>query len=287
MNAAQLRLHYQAAAARLAEAGIEEARLDAELLLAELLGCSTTALRLGDHELTSDLLAEYDDRIARRAARVPLPHILGWQEFCGLRLAVDSRVLIPRWDSEPLCEALAAEVCPASRLADLGTGSGALAAAIAQLCPTAEVWAVDDDRHALAVASRNFRALGLAERIHAVHGDLAEPLLSDGLAGTFDGVISNPPYIPTGVLATLEPEVRCHEPRHALDGGADGLRVIARVVPACANLLRPGGVAVIECGDDQAAAVAALVDTSSTLEVLRIVRDLGDRERGLMLRRTQ
>jgi len=288
MTAVELRACYTNAAARLAAAGIEEAQLDAELLLADLLGCSTTLLRVGDFAVDGAVLQAYEERIRRRAARVPLPHILGWQEFCGLRLTVDPRVLIPRWDSEPLCEALAAEVGPgARRIADLGTGSGALAAALAQLCPAAELWAVDDAPEALMLATENFQALGFGRRIHAVAGDLAQPLLAAGLAASFDGVISNPPYIPTSVIASLEPEVRDHEPRHALDGGVDGLDVLARVVDACGKLLRVGGAAVIECGFDQAAQVQQLVGEQPALAALRVVRDLGDRDRGVLLRRTR
>ncbi len=288
MTARELRQVWESAAARLAAAGIDEAGLDAELLLADLLGCSTTLLRVGEFTVDEALLTTYHERIARRAARVPLPHILGWQEFCGLRLAVDQRVLIPRWDSEPLCEALAAELGHEKvRIADLGTGSGALAAALAQLCPAAEVWAVDDAPEALALATQNFAELGLGSRIHPVLGDLAAPLLAQHLAGAFDGVISNPPYIPSAVIASLEPEVRGHEPRHALDGGPDGLQVIARVAPACAALLRLGGVAVIECGSDQAAEVVDVVEAQPALAVLRVVCDLTDRERGVLLRRVR
>lgn len=276
----------EAAAARLAAAGIDEARLDAELLLADLLGCSITGLRLGPRAVDDALLAAYNDRIVTRAARVPLPYIIGWQEFYGLRLAVDRRVLIPRWDSEPVCEALADELGPGpARLADLGTGSGALAAALAKLLPEAEVWAVDDDPGAHAVATANFASLGFTDRIHAVLGNLGEPLAAAGLQGSFDGVISNPPYIPSGVVPTLAPEVRGHEPRHALDGGLDGLRLLAQVIPVTAGLLRPGGSAVVECGSDQAEAVAGMVARHPLLEVRQIVRDLGGRNRAVLFRR--
>ena len=283
MTASALRERLDRAAARLAAAGIEEARLDAELLLADLLGVSRTMLRITDLALTPELDAEYQARLTRRETREPLPYIVGWQEFCGLRLEVNQQVLIPRWDSEPLCEALAETLADRGpvRIADLGTGSGALAAAMARLLPEAEVWAIDDDPEALAVASRNFAALGLAGRIHVSHGDLGDGFPDDW----FDGVICNPPYIETAVIETLEPEVRDHEPRHALDGGEDGLAVLRRVVPECARLLALDSFAAIECGDDQAQAVLDLVWQQASVVPSRepVIHDLGGRDRGVLL----
>ncbi len=283
MTARELRQVWESAAARLAAAGIDAAGHYAEKCWRLLL--FHTLLRVGEFTLTRPA-HDLPQRIARRAARCRAAH----PRLAGvlrLRLAVTSALLIPGGTASRCAKPWPPSWAMRSPIADLGTGSGALAAALAQLCPAAEVWAVDDAPEALALATQNFAELGLGSRIHPVLGDLAAPLLAQHLAGAFDGVISNPPYIPSAVIASLEPEVRGHEPRHALDGGPDGLQVIARVAPACAALLRLGGVAVIECGSDQAAEVVDVVEAQPALAVLRVVCDLTDRERGVLLRRVR
>ncbi len=269
---------------RLARAGVEEARLDAELLLAELLGLSRTMLRMRQAEtLAADGRGRYEALLARRERREPLAYIVGRQEFMGLPFVVDRRVLIPRWDTEPLVEravVLLREAPDRPQVADIGVGSGAIAVSVAHLVPRALVLGTDCDADALALAADNCRANNVAERVELFPGELAEPLLAAGWAGRLAAVLSNPPYIPTEVLAGLQPEV-LQEPRLALDGGPDGLDVIRRLAPMAAALLAPGGFALLECGSDQAAAVAELL-TGAGLTGPETVLDLAGRDRGVL-----
>ncbi|MCC7495147.1 MAG: peptide chain release factor N(5)-glutamine methyltransferase [Fimbriimonadaceae bacterium] len=273
----------RAATARLAAAGIAEAAAEADWLLAERLGCSRTLLAVRAGEPWDDD-PRWEDWMRRRAAREPLAYVLGHREFYGLALQVTPAVLVPRWDSEALVEALLQRL-PADqplRLADLGCGSGALGLALAAQRPRAEVWLVDCSRAALQVALANAARLGLDDRVQGHCGDFADLLPA---LPRCDGVISNPPYIASGELAALEPEVRDHEPRLALDGGADGLQLYPALLRTIGRLLRPGGWAAVECGDRQTAAVAALGRAAGLLPGPEI-RDLGGRPRGCLLEAT-
>lgn len=270
-----------AAKAALLAAAVPDAELDATLLVAHVVGQTRTLLHLRRaHPLEPADAARIEALVARRAAREPLPYVLGTQEFCGLPFSVDPRVLIPRWDSEVLAEHVRRALAGRSalRLADLGTGSGALALTLAAWLP-AHVWAVDLDPDALALAQANAATLDVGDRVSLVLGDLGAPLLDAGLAGTFDALVANLPYIPTAVCETLEPEVRDHEPRRALDGGPDGLDLLRRCAPQVEQLLRPGGLAVLEHGDDQGPAVRALFAALTGLRHVEELRDLGGRPR--------
>jgi release factor glutamine methyltransferase len=246
-------------AAVLEAAGIGPARAEAEWLLAGLLDVERFALYLDpQRRLASPTVSRYLAQLERRAAREPLQYLLGWEEFHGLRLAVTPDVLVPRPETEGLVawalEALAER--PEPVVADLGTGSGAIACAIAQAAPRAEVLAVELSGGALAVASRNVRALGLATRVRLLAGDLFAPLGS--IPASLDLVVANPPYLPSAVIASLPPEVSRHEPRAALDGGPDGLAVIRRIVAGAPAVLRPAGLLLMEIGEEQAGPVASL-----------------------------
>jgi release factor glutamine methyltransferase len=197
--------------------------------------------------------------VDRRAAHEPLQHILGFEEFRGLRITVTPDVLIPRQETEGLVER-ALEVLadrPGALVADIGTGSGAIACALATARPDLEVLAVDQSLGALAVASDNVRALGLTSRVRLLAGDLMAPLAS--IVGGLDMVIANPPYCPTGVLPTLPAEVERFEPRMALDGGPDGMRVLRRIIAEAPRFLRPGAWLLMEIGEDQAGPLASLM----------------------------
>jgi release factor glutamine methyltransferase len=246
------------AAIRLEAAGIETARQDAEWLLAGVLGIERFAPYLDPgRELSAGAVQRYRALVTRRAAHEPLQHLTGMEDFHGLRLVVGPDVLIPRPETEGLVE-WALEVLrdePASLVADVGTGSGAIACALAQGSPCLTVFAIDRSLAALRVASRNVERLGLGQRVKLMAGDLLEALGS--ARGRLDLVIANPPYIPSAVIGRLAPEVAGFEPRRALDGGPDGMAVIRRLIAAAPLLLRPRARLLMEIGLDQAGPVAS------------------------------
>ncbi len=235
--------------------GLASARLDAELLAAHAFGMSRIELYAHfDRPLAAAELASYRDLVSRRLAGEPVAYLLGHKEFWSLDLLVDSRVLIPRPDSETLVEeALDRITGPSARIADVGTGSGALALALAKARPEAQVFATDISPDALAVARANAERLGLA--VTFLQGDLAQPLVS---AGRFDLIVANLPYIPSADIDGLAADVRS-EPRLALDGGADGLALVRRLVAGAPEVLQPGGCLALEVGAGQAGAVAELL----------------------------
>ncbi len=244
-------------AERLRLAGIDSARLDSRLLLAHALGLAPEALLAATgEEVPGDAAARFEALIARRCAQEPVALIRGTQEFWSLPLAVTPDTLIPRADTETLIEAaLAAWPGRPSprRVLDLGTGTGALL--LAALTEFKDAFGVGIDRSvgAARVARANSRALGLASRAAVAVADWTAPL-----AGRFDLILSNPPYVRTDEMATLPPSVAHFEPAGALDGGADGLTAYRAIVPALPGLLAPAGLAVLEVGAGQAADVAAL-----------------------------
>jgi release factor glutamine methyltransferase len=195
-----------------------------------------------------------------------------------LRLAVTPDVLVPRPETEGLVEWVLEVLAdrPDPVMADLGTGSGAIACAVASTLPRAEVLAVELAAGALAVASRNVRELGLSERVRLLAGDLFAPLGS--LSASLDLVVANPPYLPSAVIGSLPPEVSRHEPRAALDGGPDGLAVIRRIVAGAPRLLKPGGWLLMEIGEDQAGPLASLM-AAEGFSSIRARRDLNGVER--------
>ena len=248
------------AAARLAEARIATARQDAEWLLASVLGVERFALYLEPERVLSPSEGRrYRAIIARRAGHEPLQHLTGTEDFHGLRLIVGPDALIPRPETEGLVE-WALEVLrdePAWLVADVGTGSGAIACALAEQMPSLTVLGIDRSLSALRVASRNVAALSLGERVRLVVGDLLGPV--GPARGPLDLVIANLPYIPSGAIGSLEPEVARFEPREALDGGPDGMAAIRRLIAAAPERLRPRARLMMEIGADQAGPVASLM----------------------------
>ena len=244
----------------LALAGSECARQDALTLMASVLGVERLAVYVEPRRpIDARAAARYRAMVDRRAAHEPIQHILGFEEFRGLRITVTPDVLIPRQETEGLVERALEGLAdrPGAVVADIGTGSGAIACALAAARPDLEVLAVDESLGALAVASDNVRALGLTSRVRLLAGDLMAPLAS--LVGGLDMVVANPPYCPTGVLPTLPAEVERFEPRVALDGGPDGMRVLRRIIAEAPRYLRPGAWLLMEIGEDQAGPLASLM----------------------------
>jgi release factor glutamine methyltransferase len=237
-----------------------------------------------DAEVGSADRTSYRELIRKRAEGAPVAYLVGRKEFFALPLTVSPAVLIPRPDTEFLVvetlDALKGSERP--RVVDVGTGSGAVALAIAQQKLDAEVIAVDLSAEALAVARGNADRLALSDRVEFVEGDLLDPVAA---RGPFDAIASNPPYIPSDVIPTLEAGVRDFEPHLALDGGPDGLRVVSRLVEQAAPLLKPGGHLLLEIGSDQEEPVRALLESREELDVLPTVRDGAGHPRVLRARR--
>ena len=236
---------------RFAECGIDTPRLDAECLLAHVLGTDRLRLYVDFDKLVAQAeRAAYRELVRRRAGeRVPVAQLTGEKEFWSLRLTVNADVLVPRADTETLVEAALERIPDPDReyeVLDVGTGSGAVALALASERPRARITATDVSPQALAVARENARRLGLAGRVRLAEGSLFEPVAGE----CYDLVVSNPPYVAEAEAASLAPELR-HEPRQALFGGPDGLAVLRPLVDGLAGALRPGGAWAVEVSPEQ------------------------------------
>jgi release factor glutamine methyltransferase len=260
---------------RLRNAGVPdaEADLDARVLAERLLGWDAAAFFTHADEVgPADFAQRYHALIGRRANREPMAYITGFQEFWGLSFEVSPAVLIPRPETELIVEVFIAHFPVrhgAVRAADACTGSGCLAVAIAHEHPAARLVATDISDEALRVARRN------ADRHHV--GDRVSFLKDDVLsrvAGGFDAIVSNPPYIPDGEVDTLQPEVRLHEPRMALAAGADGLDVVRTLLTQSATRLKPSGLLLFEFGFGQAHAVSQLAAGTPGLTLIELRHDL-------------
>ncbi len=245
----------------LESAGVDTPRLDAEVMLAAVLGTDRAAFHADPRQLIDLEAAErFDELVRRRVRREPVAYILGRAYFRELCLVVDHRVLIPRPETELLVE-LAED---RQRVLDVGTGSGAIALAIAQERAGVTVTGIDSSPGAVEVARANGQALGLE----------AEFMIADlVVGGPYDLVVSNPPYVRDPDWPGLAPEITLYEPEEALLGGPDGLDVIRRLVPAATEVLRPGGLLAVEVGQGQSRAVEALFERSG-LRLLETRRDL-------------
>lgn len=270
--------------AQLATAGIEDARLDARLLVGAATGLSSERLLI---EPTRTLDAREAVQLAtmvdRRLAREPVSRILGRRAFWSRTFEITPDTLDPRPDTETLVE-LALDLATEEgwrerpiRILDIGTGSGCILLTLLAELPRATGLGTDVSEGALAAAARNATSLGLAERAAWQHADLL-----DGVAGPFDVVVSNPPYIPTGEIAALAPEVRAFDPQRALDGGGDGLDFYRRIALGAGRALAAGGWVAVEVGAGQARAVADLAGQAAGpigLHSIRTRNDLGGHTR--------
>lgn len=264
----------------LASAGIANAALDARLLVADALGID--AMRLlthGDEALGDEAASRLADHLRRRLAHEPVARILGLREFWGLPFRLSPDTLEPRADSETVVEAALAHVADREaplRLLDLGTGTGCLLVALLHELPRARGIGIDRAIGAARTARLNAAVNGVGARASFLCGDWAE-----ALEARFDIVVSNPPYIRTGLIERLAPEVAAYDPRLALDGGTDGLHAYRSILRELPRLLAAGGQAVLEIGFDQADALAALA--SDPLEVQGVRRDLAGQPRAVTI----
>lgn len=265
----------QEASGFLASKGIDNARLETEWMLASALEIRRIDLYLQFEKVLADAEVEnFRGLVRERLSGRPLQYITGDAGFRLLDLSVDERVLVPRPETEILVEvaleALGSE--PDGPVLDVGCGSGAIAVSVARECPAARLVAVDLSAGAVAVARGNAERHAVLERVACVRGDLLDAFAA---GSGFAAVLSNPPYIASGDMDGLQPEVRDHEPRLALDGGADGLDVIRRLVPAAAALLRPGGWLILEVGAGQSGPVEGLLaDAGFDAATIRTTDDL-------------
>lgn len=277
------------ATALLKSSGVDTARLDAECLLASLLGCdrlhlyATTPAMVPRH-----LFDRYRTLIARRQSREPLAYLTGTKEFWSLSLQVSPAVLIPRPETEIVVQAALTrlETVQAPVVADVGTGSGAIAVAIAKTRPDARIFATEISTTALEVARENASIHRVSNRIVFLQGDLLEPILGHGLSGRCTLIVSNPPYVATAELTTLPPEVR-YEPLDALDGGRDGLAFHRRIIGKAAAMLRPGGWLVLEMAPGQGRSLARSLQEARVFTDVAVTPDFGGRPRVISARYTR
>ena len=269
----------QEIAGLLAARGVSESRLKAEFILSRAMNCRRLELPLHRKRELSPSQAEHvEAQIGRVIAGEPIQYVLGDMEFMGRLFKTDSRALIPRPETETLVEDVLsrADVWSSQHpaVADVGTGTGCIVLTLALEQPHGEYLAIDASADALTLARENAARLGVEERITFVRGDL----LAGVQARSLDLVVSNPPYVATAEIETLQADIRNHEPRLALDGGSDGMRVISRLVPRAFNCLKPGGWLFMEIGEDQGARVRALM-LDSGFTITNIRRDLAGHER--------
>jgi release factor glutamine methyltransferase len=271
----------QAARLRLRDAGVDDAEVEAEVLLRHALGVDRVRLyaRLREN-IDEERHAAFERLVERRLAHEPTAYIAGHREFYGIDLEVTPDALIPRPETELLIdEALRMAPDGPCAVADVGTGCGAIAVALATLLPRATVCAIDDSERALALAARNVERLGLASRVRLLHGDLLEPLPEP-----VDLIVANLPYVKTSDWEKLPPEIHDHEPREALDGGPDGTATLERLLRAAPRHLRAGGTLLAEIGWDEGERLAAVGRESFPRTRIEVKKDLAGLDRILLAR---
>lgn len=266
---------------RLNGADVPNARRNAEWMLCHALRCSVLDLYVGDGEVDAEQLVDYERMIERRARREPLQYILGTTEFMSLPFEIRPGVFVPRPDTEVLVETVErylrdVPLYERALVSDICCGSGVVGVSLAVSLPNIEVHAVDMSADAVALTRRNVELNDVADRVVVTLSD-ADKFLTDG-PDLFRAVACNPPYIESGLLRSLPPEVRDHEPMAALDGGTDGLNFYRAVIPLVAKRLAPGGLVAFEIGDEQAGDVSKLLDVHGFCDV-SVETDMGRRDR--------
>ena len=268
----QYRELYRMGKDRLMEAKIPEAELDARLLLEEVCGTDRNDLLVhGDREIAPEQSERYLDFIHRRQKHEPLQQITGYQEFMGLRFKVTPDVLIPRQDTETLVEEVMRYVHDGMHILDMCTGSGCILLSLLKYSNDCEGTGCDISEPALKVAEENAKELSL-------NASFVQSNLFENISGKYEFIVSNPPYIPTGVIPTLMEEVRDHEPVSALDGREDGLYFYREIVEKAGEYLYPGGMLFFEIGYDQAEKVSSLMRQAGYQEVT-VCKDLAGLDR--------
>ena len=256
----------------LTDAGVPDAALDAWYLLQMVCKIERSYYYVhGEEDITQDAQKEYELAVQKRAEHIPLQYIIGEQEFMGLRFKVNSNVLIPRQDTETLVEQVLKIVKPGMKVLDLCTGSGCVLISVLKNAPELTGMGSDISKTALLVAKEN-------AKLHEVDAEWVRSDLFDNITETFDVIMANPPYIPTGEILSLMPEVRDFEPENALDGGADGLDFYRKIAGQVKDYLNPGGYVYMEIGYDQGEAVSELMRNAGFTEV-EVIKDLARNDR--------
>lgn len=256
----------------LTDAGVPDAALDAWYLLQMVCKIERSYYYVhGEEDITQDAQKEYEIAVQKRAEHIPLQYIIGEQEFMGLRFKVNSNVLIPRQDTETLVEQVLKIVKPGMKVLDLCTGSGCVLISVLKNAPELTGMGSDISKTALLVAKEN-------AKLHEVDAEWVRSDLFDNITETFDVIMANPPYIPTGEILSLMPEVRDFEPENALDGGADGLDFYRKIAGQVKDYLNPGGYVYMEIGYDQGKAVSELMRNAGFTEV-EVIKDLARNDR--------
>ena len=256
----------------LTDAGVPDAALDAWYLLQMVCRIERSYYYVhGEEDITQDAQKEYEIAVQKRAEHIPLQYIIGEQEFMGLRFKVNSNVLIPRQDTETLVEQVLKIVKPGMNVLDLCTGSGCVLISVLKNAPELTGMGSDISKTALLVAKEN-------AKLHEVDAEWVRSDLFDNITETFDVIMANPPYIPTGEILSLMPEVRDFEPENALDGGEDGLDFYRKIAGQVKDYLNPGGYVYMEIGYDQGEAVSELMRNAGFTEV-EVIKDLARNDR--------
>lgn len=257
---------------------IDTRRLDAEILLCHILGCQRIDLTIDkDKILDETSLSVYNDLIDRRAKNEPVSYITGKKEFMSLEFDIERGILIPRPDTEILVEEIIKLYKDKNaNILDLCTGSGAIAVSLAYYLKDAHITAVDKFDICINTASKNIDKYNLSDRVSVIKKDVLENL---EIAGDFDCVVSNPPYIKTDVLSTLPADVKDFEPQYALDGGDDGLIFYKKITDFAKNKLNSGGILAYEIGFDQGVTVTEIIEKTQSFKEIRIVDDLSGQNR--------
>lgn len=256
----------------LTDAGVPDAALDAWYLLQMVCKIERSYYYVhGEEDITQDAQKEYEIAVQKRAEHIPLQYIIGEQEFMWLRFKVNSNVLIPRQDTETLVEQVLKIVKPGMKVLDLCTGSGCVLISVLKNAPELTGMGSDISKAALLVAKEN-------AKLHEVDAEWVRSDLFDNITETFDVIMANPPYIPTGEILSLMPEVRDFEPENALDGGADGLDFYRKIAGQVKDYLNPGGYVYMEIGYDQGEAVSELMRNAGFTEV-EVIKDLARNDR--------
>ncbi len=279
-----------AASRRLREAGMDSPQLDSALLMGHVLGVSKTRLYAHpDHKMTADEIVAFETLVGRRIHHEPIAYLIGYRSFYGLDITVDPHVLIPRPETEMLVERALAQVQALARtgqapkVADVGTGSGAIAVALAVNAPEVLIYAIDVSQDALDVAAQNVWRYALGEQIQLIPGNLV-----DALPEPVDVIVANLPYVASGDLPGLAPDIRDFEPSLALDGGPEGVQTIRALFadlasPAGAGKLRPGARLFLEIGADQGASARAIARAAFPSAQVAIEADYAGLDRLLVV----